>query len=458
METNSNPHIIHLYHSNNDLELDVQIKCSLFSTTKINQVKTTKTTNKIKAVPKFKPIKTKFSEDRKINKDEPIIFNRLQKQEPKSEEQNQTHKRKFVSTEIFLIWKKIKIINNLNFISTTINILILIIVFILFYPNINYSFFFNKNIKDENQRLDLLHNYSTKILESIKDLSNVPKGVFSYTNEGFFAALLREGLIQEVVKAFPDFEFKYFPPLNKNPSYSTAIESLLKGEIDFLPLGRPLTSSEYNKAKLQNITLKETVIARDGIVFYVNPELSVDKITIAQLLSIFKGEIKNWKEVGGEDLPITSVILSPENLESLGFEVRDNAKIQYASRQTLAVRKVISNRGFIGYGSASLVKDQKHLKFLTLGKVNRINSSIVDYVQPFIKEGVPNKPAFENGTYPLVRNLNIAWIDSRPSSQAAGNAISNILLSYEGQEIIDQAGFIPINKAKKSVSQLTTGL
>ena len=450
METNLNSHITHSYHCNNDLELDVQIKCSLFSTTKINQVKTTKTTKKIKAVPKFKPIKTKLREDRKINKDEPIIFNRLQKQEPKSEEQNQTPKQKFVSTEIFLIWKKIKIINNLNFISTTINILILIIVFILFYPNINYLFFSNKNIKDKNQRLDLLHNYSTKILESIKD---VPHGVFSYTNEGFFAALLREGLIQEVVKVFPDFEFKYFPPLNKNPSYSTAIESLLKGEIDFLPLGRPLTTSEYNKAKLQNITLKETVIACDGIVFYVNSELSVDKITIAQLLSIFKGEIKNWKEIGGEDLPITSVILAQENLESLGFEVRDNAKIQYASRQTLAVRKVISNRGFIGYGSASLVKDQKHLKFLTLGQVNRINSSIVDYVQPFIKEGLPNKPAFENGTYPLVRNLNIAWIDSRPSSQAAGNAISNILLSYEGQEIIDQAGFIPINtinKAQKS--------
>ena len=260
--------------------------------------------------------------------------------------------------------------------------------------------------------------------------------------------MLKAGLIREIVTAFPSFESRYTVPTDNDPSYSTAIDMLLRREIDFVFNGRPLTSSVHNKARLNGVTLTETAIAIDGIVFYTNLESTVSKLTIAQLIAIFRGDLANWQELGGKDLPITPVILSQENVESLGFEVGDQANIQYAPNHTLAVRKVINTPGAIGYASASLVQSQSLLKFLTLGQPSSANPSVVDYVSPFMADGQPNKQAFEQGIYPITRKLKLVSI-SYPISQAAGQAIANIILSEQGQKIVDQAGFVPIANQSK---------
>ncbi len=303
---------------------------------------------------------------------------------------------------------------------------------------------------------DYLVNYVKKqklgegieLVAQIKDVSNVPRGIFSFTGDGYFAALFAEGLTEAIISPFPNFEYKYIIPNNQDPSYSVAIEMLSRGDIDFVFNGRPLTSTEYAKATLQNIRLQETEIAIDGIVFYVNPELSVSRITIFQLMEIFSGRIRNWKQLGGEDLPITPVILSQKNLESLGMTVSDNANITYVSNHTLAMRRVIHTPGAIGYASASLVQNQKLLKFLTLGKNSYANPQVINYIPPFLTDGKPNKPAFSQGTYPLVRRLYLVN-SNRPVSEAAGRTMSNFLLSYQGQEIVDKAGFIPLRSQNK---------
>ncbi len=286
-----------------------------------------------------------------------------------------------------------------------------------------------------------------ELVKSIEDVSNVPSGIFSFTGEGYFAALFANGLTEEIVKAFPNFESKYVVPHNQDPSYSVAIEMLSRGDIDFVFNGRPLTSTELAKATLQNIRLQERAIALDGIVFYVNPELSVSRITIKQLMDIMSGRITNWKQLGGEDIAIAPVILSQENIESLGFDVSDSANITYAPNHTLAVRKVINTNGAIGYASASLVQNQQLLKFLTLGKASPANPEVINYTPPFLG-GESNKEAFSQGTYPLVRRLYLVNSD-RPLSQAAGTAMSNFLLSYQGQAIVDQSGFVSLRNQNK---------
>jgi len=312
--------------------------------------------------------------------------------------------------------------------------------------------FFNRNNAtakvDKSPKLESVSSSGIKLVKAIRDVENVPTGTFPYSGDGYFASLLKHGLIREIVTAFPSFQSRYTVPTGNDPSYSTAIDMLLRREIDFVFNGRPLTSSEHNKAKLQGVTLTETAIALDGIVFYTNLESTVSKLTISQLLAIFRGDLANWQELGGKDLPITPVILSKENVESLGFEVRDQSNIQYAPNHTLAVRKVINTPGMIGYASASLVQSQSLLKFLTLGQSSAVNPQVIDYVSPFMADGQPNKQAFEQGTYPLTRELNLVSIDY-PISQAAGSAISNMIRSEQGQEIVDQAGFVPIQNQSK---------
>ncbi len=63
---------------------------------------------------------------------------------------------------------------------------------------------------------------------------------------------------------------------------------------------RDLTSEE-------SAVLGEYVVANDGIALIVNPANPVKNLTKEQAEKIFLGEIKNWKEVGGNDAPILSI-------------------------------------------------------------------------------------------------------------------------------------------------------
>ena len=92
--------------------------------------------------------------------------------------------------------------------------------------------------------------------------------------------------------------------MNDNPGVSvtydptgsgTGIESARTGSCDIGLASRALKTSETG--------LTGTVVALDGIAIIVNKDCPVDDLTIEQIAAIFKGEIKNWNELGGSWLP-----------------------------------------------------------------------------------------------------------------------------------------------------------
>ena len=80
------------------------------------------------------------------------------------------------------------------------------------------------------------------------------------------------------------------------PGSSQGIAAAQDGTADIGMSSRELKDSETG--------LDATAIAYDGIVAVVNPNCPVNDLTKDQLAKIFKGEIKNWKEVGGPDKAI----------------------------------------------------------------------------------------------------------------------------------------------------------
>ena len=87
----------------------------------------------------------------------------------------------------------------------------------------------------------------------------------------------------------------------------TGFAGLKNGQGDLAAASRPIKTSE--RAELAELgdmrsAKAEQVIAIDGLAIVVHPGNPVDSLTTAQLARLFAGEIRNWRELGGQDLPV----------------------------------------------------------------------------------------------------------------------------------------------------------
>src|SRR5690606_9592145 len=100
---------------------------------------------------------------------------------------------------------------------------------------------------------------------------------------------------------------------------------------------------------------------------YVHESNPIKQLSLEQLQSIFTGKVRNWKEVGGTDQPIT--IYSRENssgtYEFFKEEVlkgRDFAASAQAMPGTAALLQAVArDPKAIGYGGAAYGQGAKHI-------------------------------------------------------------------------------------------------
>ncbi len=78
------------------------------------------------------------------------------------------------------------------------------------------------------------------------------------------------------------------------------LKAALAGEVDVAGVSRALTPDELAQKPFF------TIIGYDALGVFVNAGNPVKVLTKAQLKGIYSGEIKNWKAVGGPDLPIVA--------------------------------------------------------------------------------------------------------------------------------------------------------
>lgn len=119
-----------------------------------------------------------------------------------------------------------------------------------------------------------------------------------------------------------------------------------------------------------------------GIAPVVNPQVGVTNLTQQQLIDIFTGKTKNWKEVGGKDQAIVLVNRS----ESSGtratfakFALKDNQEFRgkggIVEDSSGTVRKIIGQtQGAIGYLAFSYIDNT--VKALTLDGVQPNNENV----------------------------------------------------------------------------------
>ena len=89
--------------------------------------------------------------------------------------------------------------------------------------------------------------------------------------------------------------------------------SLIDGENDIIITARGISRDEQKYAEEKGVALLSRPVAKDAFVFLVNPKNPVRNLSIEQIQKIYTGEIRNWREVGGNDATINPYVRNPNS-------------------------------------------------------------------------------------------------------------------------------------------------
>jgi phosphate transport system substrate-binding protein len=287
------------------------------------------------------------------------------------------------------------------------------------------------------------------------EVPNVSSGLFSYGGSTTWAPI-RKTLDPIIQTTQPQFRLRYTNPVIGKPGSGTGIKMLLENQLAFSQSSRPLKDKEYQEAQQRGFSLKEIPVAIDGIAIAVHPNLNIPGLTVAQLKDIYTGKINNWKQVGGPNLPLTPYSRPQEAGGTVEFFV-DNVlqggklgtNVKIVDDTTNGVRKVASDPGGIYYATAIEVLSQCKVKPLPIG--SEADQMVPPYEEPLVEPSqCPNqrnrlnRVAIQSGQYPITRRLFVIVKQNGLEDERAGMAYAALLLSHQGQELIQDAGFISL--------------
>ena len=221
----------------------------------------------------------------------------------------------------------------------------------------------------------------------------------------------------------------------------TGFAALQAQQTDLCDASRPAKPAEIAKCRVifNNQRPTEYKVALDGLSVYVNPENSLKELSLDQAKDIFTGKIKNWKDVGGPDAPIT--VYSRENSSGTYEFFKEHVLKGHdfaASAQTMPgtaviVQSVMKDKNAIGYGGAAYGGS---CKLLAIKK---------DENSPAI---APTEETVVNGTYPIWRHLYVYLNPAKDKGEIA--AYLNWIRSEDGQKYTKEVGYYPLPKNLRS--------
>lgn len=196
------------------------------------------------------------------------------------------------------------------------------------------------------------------------------------------------------------------------------------------------TSSRKLKDEEKAWNLIETTIALDGIAVVVNPNNKVEDLSSEQISKIFKGEIKNWSELGGEDKEII-VINREAGSGTLGAfqEIMKLEKKEGDKTISLMAADALVADGN-GAVLANVASKDNAIGYLSLGMAdeNKVKKIKIDGIEA-TEENV------KNGKYPISRPFLIL---TNTDAKEETKDFINFILSDEGQQLVSKE-YISVN-------------
>lgn len=216
------------------------------------------------------------------------------------------------------------------------------------------------------------------------------------------------------------------------------IAALIEGRTNIAQSSRDLRAEERTRAAARG-TLHEIIVGWDGLAVAVHPSNPVSELTLVQLAQIYRGEIRNWKDLGGNDAPI--VILSRDTTSGTfvffrEFVVQERGQKKDAeyhpdtmmmpSTEAL-YQEVVRNPNAIGYVGLGYLKPT--IKAIGI-KADDASAAVVPSVETVLSK-----------TYPLARPL---FFFAVGELTGALKTYVDFVLSDKGQQVVRSLEFVPI--------------
>ena len=225
---------------------------------------------------------------------------------------------------------------------------------------------------------------------------------------------LSEELAMEFMSKYPDVKINV-----AGGGSGAGIKAAQDGTADICASSRKLKPEEKS--------VKEIVIAKDGIAVVVNPANPVNNLTMEQIKSVFSGEVTNWKDLGGSDAPITVVIREDGSGTRGAFE-----EIVLGKDVKFTDKAIIQNT--TGALRTTVAGTPDAIGFISLGALN-------DKVKALKVNGVHiSKENVLNNSYKVARPF-IYMTKEEPTGLI--KLFIDFVLSAEGQKIVER-DFIPV--------------
>jgi phosphate transport system substrate-binding protein len=225
------------------------------------------------------------------------------------------------------------------------------------------------------------------------------------------------GLAEAFMSENPDVTITY-----DATGSGTGIECASNGTCDIGLASRDLSDSETG--------LTAIPVALDGIAVIVSPGAGVDNLRLDDVRAIFTGEVTNWSEIGGADLPISCIGRESGSGTRDGFESvtgTDDACVldQELTSTGAVITAVSSSSNAIGYVSLSAVETNESVQVVTIDGIACTEQTVID------------------GSYPIQRPFVLVIREDAELSEAA-RAFVDFATSDSAADLIRDAGAIPV--------------
>jgi phosphate transport system substrate-binding protein len=201
------------------------------------------------------------------------------------------------------------------------------------------------------------------------------------------------------------------------------INAIRDGQVDIGMSSRDLREDE------ERTDIVKHRIALDVLAIVVHPDNQVPGLTLEQLRQIYFGEITNWREVGGRDLPIRAVVREVSSGTRGAFD--DIVLGDDQDKLSPNVEAQIT----AGEVEAVVADDESAIGYVGFGNI-RPDVRIVA-----IDNVLPSPQTAASRDYKLVRPLLLL---TGKLSQPIANEFITFAQSPEGRIIIEQAGWVVI--------------